>query len=204
MASEGTEATDAGEPEQQRWPAPVTSPAGECAGSSPAGEQLGVEGGESPSDSPVRAERSGGESLIGEIPRLVAEALLDADAHASPLDNASQAPFSLSSLPANPMRQRRPPPQKPTEQWPQPMQRAAPMYHYAHPSAGSMPVGMWGPQQMHMVAPPPGVGPRGMPAFVTLMPGPSRDGVARCEQTKDCAGWPMAPPNTIGQSAPPC
>ena len=92
MASEGTEATDAGEPEQQRWPAPVTSPSGECAGSSPAGEQLGVEGGESPSDSPVRAERSGGESLIGEIPRLVAEALLDADAHASPLDNAAQAP----------------------------------------------------------------------------------------------------------------
>ena len=123
---------------------------------------------------------------------------------ASTASSSDTRSSELSSLPAKPTRQRRPPPKKPTEQWPQPMQRAAPMYHYAHPSAGSMPVGMWGPQQMHMVAPPPGVGPRGMPAFVTLMPGPSRDGVARCEQTKDCAGWPMAPPNTVGQSAPPC
>jgi hypothetical protein len=92
MAAEGTEATDVEEPEQQRLPAPVMSPSGECAGSSPAGEQLGVECGESPSDSPGRAEGSGGESLIGEIPQLVAEALLDADVHASPLDNAAQAP----------------------------------------------------------------------------------------------------------------
>jgi hypothetical protein len=126
--------------------------------------------------------------------------------------NAASTAFSsdtcsseLSSLAAKPVRPRRPPPPpRPTEQYTQPMQMAAPMFYYAHPPAGSMPVGMGGPQQMHMVAPPPGVGPRGMPAFVTLMPGPSRDGVARCEQTKDCAGWPMAPPNTVGQSAPPC
>lgn len=91
MTSEGTESTAVGEPEQQRLPAPVTSPAGECAGSSPAGE-LGVEGGESPSG---RAEGRG-VYLIGDIPRLVAEALPDADAHASPLDNAAQAPGEVA------------------------------------------------------------------------------------------------------------
>jgi hypothetical protein len=123
---------------------------------------------------------------------------------ASTASSSDTRSSELSSLPAKPVRPRRPPQKKQTEQWPQPMQMAAPMYYYAHPPAGSMPVGMGGPQQMHMVAPPPGVGPRGMPAFVTLMPGPSRDGVARCEQTKDRTGWPMAPPHTVGQSAPPC
>lgn len=92
MTVEGTDTTAVGEPELQRWPAPVTLPSGERAASSSLGEEmLQTEGRESQSDSPSRVEETGVESLTGAVPRLEAEASLDADAQASNVDNAAPA-----------------------------------------------------------------------------------------------------------------
>ncbi len=85
MTAGGAEADAPGESEPQHSPPRGTPQAGECAGSSsPAGEPPGCDGGASPGSGPAPAAAgSGSEAVFAEVPQLVAEAPLDADAHAS-------------------------------------------------------------------------------------------------------------------------